>query len=242
MTDRAATPAGAFAAADQLHQDGFVLLRGAVPAPWREPLCAEFDAGVLANHQWPVPRGADWRHSLLDLSPTVQATCRLPEVLAAVGTLIGETFFLAQVEGREPLPGGGHQGLHRDLSSQRPGDTVLAIVYLDDYGPANGATRLVPASHRGGRELTEFDDATEAMQLTGEAGDILVFEADLVHAGSRNIAGARRRSLLMSFYAEPIYASHLKTAHLRNIRMAPSWFMPDSMRTAVTQPHSRPPQ
>ena len=224
MPEPAATPVEAFAAAAQLHLDGYTLLRGAIPMQWREPLRAEFDAGVKPNDQWPVPRGADWRHSLLDLSPTVQSVCRLPEVLAAVGELIGERFFLAQVEGREPLPGGGHQGLHRDLSSQRPGDTVLAIAFLDDYGPANGATRIVPASHRPGPEPFDFNDAGQATQLSGEAGDILVFEADLVHAGSRNVAGARRRSLLMSFFAEPLYASHLKTAHLRSIRMDAAWF------------------
>lgn len=226
MAEIAATPVPAFAAAGQLQHDGYTLLRRAIPAQWREPLRAEFDAGVKPNDQWPVPRGADWRHSLLDLSPTVQQTCRLPELLAAVGALIGETFFLAQVEGREPLPGGGQQGLHRDLSSERPGDTVLAIVFLDDYGPANGATRLVPASHRGGAAPANYDDATQAVQLSGQAGDLLVFDADLVHAGSLNVTGARRRSLLMSFFAAPLYPSHLMTAHLRSIRMAAAWFEP----------------
>lgn len=226
MAEFAATPVEAFAAADQLHRDGYVLLRGAIPAPWREALAAEFDAGVKANDQWPVPRGADWRHSLLDLAPTVQAACRLPELVAAVGALIGEKFFLAQVEGREPLPGGGHQGLHRDLSSQRPGDTVLAIVFLDDYGPANGATRLVPASHRSSAALTEYDDAAQAVQLSGLAGDILVFDADLVHAGSLNVTGARRRSLLMTFFAAPLHETHLKTAHLRSIRAGAVWYEP----------------
>lgn len=225
MADPAATPVGVFAAAEQLHRDGYVLLRGAIPAPWREALAAEFDAGVKPNHEWPVPRGADWRHSLLDLSPTVQAACRLPELLSAVGTLVGETFFLAQVEGREPLPGGGHQGLHRDLSSQRPGDTALAIVFLDDYGPANGATRVVPGSHRRGT-LADYDDATQSAQLSGQAGDALVFDADLVHAGSLNVAGARRRSLLLTFFAEPLYESHLETAQLRSIRMEAAWFSP----------------
>lgn len=225
MAEIAATPVEAFAAAEQLHRDGYVLLRGAIPAPWREVLAAEFDAGVKPNDQWPVPRGADWRHSLLDLSPTVQAACRLPELLSAVGALIGEKFFLGQVEGREPLPGGGHQGLHRDLSSQRPGDTVLAIMFLDDYGPANGATRLVPASHRSSAALTDYDDA-QAVQLSGQAGDALVFDADLVHAGSLNITGARRRSLLLSCFAAPLYEDHLKTAHLRSVRAEAAWYEP----------------
>lgn len=209
---------------EQIHRDGYALLRGAIPAQWLGELQREFDAGVKANDQWPVPRGADWRYSLLDLSPVVQSVCRLPGLLAAAGALIGERFFLAQVEGREPLAGGGHQGLHRDYSAQRPGDTVLAIAFLDDYGYENGATRVVPGSHR--QTHLDLNDSSQAMQISGNAGDILVFDADLVHAGSQNISGARRRSLLVSYFADPLYASHLETAQLRSIRMETSWFDP----------------
>lgn len=206
---------------DQLRQDGYVLLRGAIPAEWLDDLRDAFDAGVKPNDQWAVPRGPGWRHALLDLDPKVQAVCRLPALLAAAGTLIGERFFLAQVEGREPLAGGGHQGLHRDLSDQRPGDTVNALAFFDDFGPENGATRLIPGSHRPAQRGSSIDPAaeSEAVQLVGAAGDILVFDADLVHAGTVNPGGGRRRSLLIGYFAEPRYASHLATAHLRSVRM-----------------------
>lgn len=206
---------------EQLHRDGYVLLRQAIPPEWRDELRTVFDAGVKPSEQWPVPRGADWRHSLLDLDATVQAVCRLPQVLAAVGELIGERFFLSQVEGREPLAGGGYQLLHRDLSALRPGDTVNVLAYLDDYGPGNGATRIVPGSHRPGQGEPPFDfnDEAHAVPLAGSAGDLLVFDADLVHAGSLNATGRRRRSLLISYFAQPLYASHLETLALRNVRM-----------------------
>lgn len=228
MTERLAAAVGRHPDPQQLARDGHALLRGAIPGDWLDALRAQFDAGVLPNDQWPVPRGADWRHALLDHLPSVQAVCHLPDVLATAGALIRERFFLAQVEGREPMPGGGHQGLHRDFSAQRPGDTVLAIAFLDDYGPANGATRIVPGSHRpeAGEPAFDFNDVSRAVQLSGQAGDILVFEADLVHAGSLNQRGERRRSLLMSYFAEPLLDSHLKTAPLRNVRMDTAWFDP----------------
>jgi hypothetical protein len=206
---------------EQLHRDGYALLRQAIPADWLDALRATFDAGVKPSDQWPVPRGPGWRHSLLDLDPQVQAVCRLPVLLAAAGALIGERFFLAQVEGREPLAGGGYQSLHRDLSAQRPGDTVNALAFFDDYGPDNGATRLVPGSHRIGHDAppVEANDQSGAVQLSGRAGDILVFDANLVHAGSLNPSGARRRSLLIGYFAEPLHAAHLKTTGLRSIRM-----------------------
>ena len=206
---------------DQLRRDGYALLRRTIPAEWLEGLRDAFDAGVKPPDQWPVPRGPDWRHSMLDLDAKVQAVCRLPPLLAAVGALIGERFFLAQVEGREPLAGGGHQGMHRDLSAQRPGDTVNALAFFDDYGPDNGATRLVPGTHRPapGEPPFDLDDESRCLQLAGTAGDILVFDADLLHAGTINPTGARRRSILIGYFAEQRYASHLATAHLRNVRM-----------------------
>ena len=239
----------------KLQNDGCTVLSAAIPAPWLGELQQAFDDGVKPGSEWPVPRGADWRHALVDSSLVVQQVCRLPELLDAVGALIGARFFLSQVEGREPLPGGGHQALHRDLSAQRPGDTVLAIAFLDDYGPDNGATRIMPGSHRhdsidlnavqavGGksdsRAEPEASDAAQVstirrhgeqmLQISGHAGDILVFDADLVHAGSLNVTGARRRSLLISYFAEPLFASHLHSAALRSIRMETTWFEPPAL-------------
>lgn len=203
----------------QLHRDGYAILRRAIPSEWLEALRQTFEVGVTDH--WPVPRGRGWRHSLLDLDPKVQAVCRLPEVLAVVGELLGERFFLAQVEGREPMMGGGQQGLHRDGFGQRSGDTVSALAFLDDYGPHNGATRLVPGSHRTEPRgvLMDLNDASPAEQLTGTAGDILVFHAELVHAGSLNPTGAHRRSLLIGYFAETRRASHQATAALRGVRM-----------------------
>lgn len=206
---------------EQLHRDGYALLRRAIPAEWLDGLRDAFDAGVKPSDRWSVPRGPDWRHSMLDLDAKVQAVCRLPPLLAAVGALIGERFFLSQVEGREPLAGGGQQVLHRDLSAIRPGDTVNALAFFDDFGPENGATRVVPGSHRPAQieSPPNINDESRSVKLAGVAGDIFVFDADLLHAGSLNSTGARRRSILIGYFAEHRYAAHLETAQLRNIRM-----------------------
>ncbi|QRY77342.1 phytanoyl-CoA dioxygenase family protein [Pseudomonas sp. PDNC002] len=209
---------------EQLHGNGYALLRQAIAPALLDDLRAAFDANVLPSDQWPVPRGMDWRHAQLDRESSVQAVCRLPSLLAVAAELIGERFFLSQAEGREPLPGGGHQQLHRDLSARRPGDIVNALAFLDDFAPDNGATRLVPGSHRcaPGEPPFDFNDESRSEQLSGSAGDILVFDVDLVHAGSLNISGARRRSILISYRSEHLYAAHLETTHLRNIRMETS--------------------
>jgi ectoine hydroxylase-related dioxygenase (phytanoyl-CoA dioxygenase family) len=205
----------------QLHRDGYALLRGAIPGDWIEGLRDAFDAGVKPSGQWPVPRGPDWRHSMLDLDPRIHAVCRLPVLLQVVSALIGSRFFIAQVEGREPLPGGGHQDLHRDLSAQRPGDTVNAIAFFDDFDADNGATRLIPGTHRPalGETIVDPGEEQRAQYLSGCAGDIFVFDADLVHAGSLNRSGGRRRSILIGYFDEQLYDAHRQTAPLRGVRM-----------------------
>jgi hypothetical protein len=194
-----------------LDREGYLLLRGAVPEAWRDSLRDAFDAGVGTPDQWSAPRAAGWRHALVDLAPIVQRTCRLPALLAAGARLLGEPFFLCQVEGREPLRDNGHQPLHRDGLGQ---NAVAALIFLDPYGPDNGATRLTP------RHLDRGEpDEAMALVLAGEAGDILVFDADLLHGATRNVSGARRRSLLLSFKPERNRAEEDASRAIRNVRM-----------------------
>lgn len=197
--------------ATALHRDGYLLIRSAVPEAWRDDLCAAFDAGVGTRDQWAAPKSPDWRHALVDLHPLVQQACRLPLLLASVGQVLGGPFFLSQVEGREPLPGGGHQPLHRDGAGL---NGVAALIFLDAYGPDNGATRVVSRSLDRGEP-----DEDLSLTLTGDRGDILVFDADLLHGATCNHSGARRRSLLLGFALERDRAGNDACRAIRNVRM-----------------------
>jgi len=203
-------------AARALDADGYVVLRRAIPAELLEDLRARFEALFLPADQWPVPREAGTRHAMLDNDAAVRRICLSPPLLACVFHMLRQRFFLKGVQGRDPKPGGGHQGLHRDWPDDGKGPgMVVGLGFLDPYGAENGATRLIPGTHFDAGEMNDyahFPHHPREVVVAGEPGDVLLFHGRLVHSGLCNVSGAPRRTLQIC------WQSHATIASIREAR------------------------
>jgi len=101
-------------------------------------------------------------------------------------------------------PGSEPQLLHRDelvwvhLPKPHPEVQVASIIALEDFSAENGATRIVPGSHRwpDDRQPEEGEIAVAEMP----AGSAVVYLGSTIHGGGPNTtADRRRRGMHMSF-------------------------------------------
>lgn len=171
---------------------------GAMRAAWTEAMEVEPGAGPRGNNDGPGG---------LDKDPVFAPCLQHPEVMAAVAHVLDGDVVLLGFRGREPRAGSGQQGFHVDAAqSVEPDRQMLANAFwiLDDMDEANGATRVIPGSHRlrrvPGRDLLQpHARHPDSVTLKASAGDVIVFSAHLWHAGSKNLSGARRRIAMAHF-------------------------------------------
>ncbi|MEO7556894.1 MAG: phytanoyl-CoA dioxygenase family protein [Acidimicrobiales bacterium] len=114
---------------------------------------------------------------------------------AVVDHQLGPGVRLGSVSFRCPMPGFGSQSLHGDdLPIGHAGEcrAVTAIVALCDFTGSNGATAVVPGSHRRPdlqRDLKRLDLADREVLVTPVAGSALVFSSHLLLQAQWRIGG-----------------------------------------------------
>jgi ectoine hydroxylase-related dioxygenase (phytanoyl-CoA dioxygenase family) len=127
-----------------------------------------------------------------------------PLLLGALDHALGEHYQFSAPVALQIGPGEKAQVLHRDediYPLPRPHDPVVvnSMWALCDFSEANGATRLIPGSHRW--DADRRPDEREVMQAAMPAGSMLVYLGGLVHGGGANTTEVPRPGLLLEYVA-----------------------------------------
>jgi hypothetical protein len=189
-----------------LQRDGFVVLQAIVDPPAVVAMLTAAADLLREAGRDPTRKHGGTLHldDLRDLAAFAPAW-QSPRLWFAVASILGAGARVARVGYRAPRPGFGAQVLHPDWNEPiDPGreQVATAIVALVDFTRANGATRVIPGSHRLPRVAVP-DNPNIAFPrehiVTPRAGDAIVFSGHLRHSGTRNRSESRRDSLQISF-------------------------------------------
>jgi len=158
-----------------------------------------------AADRLPGDKPASGTRHLVDLAARSDAVAEIvasPTLTTIVSEILGGVPADPEVSLRSPQPGYGGQRLHADdlplTSSDEAPRVVTAIVALCDFTPLNGATRVVPGSHRRPdlqRVAGRLEHHADEITLCGPAGTAFIFSGHMLHSGTANRSAAGRPAL-----------------------------------------------
>jgi len=132
-----------------------------------------------------------------------------PSALTLVRAMIGWPALLSNISANITGPGGGEMVLHADqLYMPQPWSGVqgLNVTWcIDDFTADNGATRVVPGSHRLNRPPTGDERTADCVALEAPAGTMIAFEGRVWHRTGNNSTVDQRRAGIFAWYTPPIY-------------------------------------
>lgn len=192
--------------------DRVLALCAAQPRRYRARIQWERDhlAGDERRGMEPVIRKLE---PVSDLSPAFAALARHPGITGPVSALLGEAVELFEDKLNLKLPGGSTYPWHQDWNCCWRGHTdelITCFLHLDDADAVNGCLQVVPGSQRGKRlfpfrpgggfevDAASFDPAT-AVPVPLAAGEMIVFDAYLLHHSDRNRSRSPRRAIIYTY-------------------------------------------
>ena len=128
-------------------------------------------------------------------------------VLALCGRFLLPNFLLTASQAICIRPGEKAQAFHHDdpfytVPRPRPMISFSTIAAVDAFTEENGATEVIPGSHRWGEDWRERVASARPVKLTMPAGALVLFSGTTVHRGGEN-RSASQRLAFSNQYCQP---------------------------------------
>jgi ectoine hydroxylase-related dioxygenase (phytanoyl-CoA dioxygenase family) len=195
---------------DRLARDGYTIVEDAFPIAFADALLAD-----LARLEVEIGEGPGKNlfegfatvriYNLLARGKIYEEIPVHDTVLALVEGAIGKGALISSLSSIAIGPGEHAQPIHADdqlIPLPKPHVSIIcnSMWALTDFTEDNGATRIVPGSHRL-PSSPELGRDYETRAATMRRGSILVFDGSVWHGGGANRTGARRVGIAMNYCA-----------------------------------------
>ena len=154
--------------------------------------------------------------NLIEKGAVFRGIAEEPGMLAVFEPVLGHDFVLSSIAGSVLHPGAPRQEPHADYPYWDLYDParwplgfntsfhiqVTTMVMLDEFTAENGATAILPGSHKrcAWPDAEEFE--RDHVQATGPAGSLFMFTAPIWHAGCANRSEGPRTALLSTYHCK----------------------------------------
>ncbi len=148
--------------------------------------------------------------NVLSRDPVFSDLVEHPGGLRLIRSVLGWPALLGNISANITGPGGGEMVLHADqifVPTPWPTDPQGANIAwcVDDFREDNGATRIVPGSHKWHRPPEPHEAQIETVALEAPAGSMICFESRLWHKTGNNRTADETRAGIFAWYTKPIY-------------------------------------
>ncbi|MFW6093215.1 MAG: phytanoyl-CoA dioxygenase family protein [Pseudomonadota bacterium] len=133
-----------------------------------------------------------------------------PLALRLVRDTTGWPALLSNISGNITTPGSAPGVLHADQVfvpepwPERP-QGINVTWCIDDFTASNGATEVVPGSHRWNRNPTAAEQGLRATPVEAPAGSLFAFDSRVWHRTGANTSAGLCRAAVFPFYTTPVY-------------------------------------
>ncbi len=216
INKRVAADSDIDAAMESLRTLGYAIVQGGYAAEELSGFSQSFDAARRAAHG---AAGGTEALARIDEHNTIRTPfaydknlltlARNPAISEICERLIGSYHVLSQQNGviNPPAKTYNQGAWHRDLPYQhvvfsRP-MAINALFCLDAFTAENGATLVLPATHKQEEFPSDRFVEASAVQVCAPAGSYIVLDCMLFHSGAPNRSGTERRAV-NQVYTSPI--------------------------------------
>ncbi len=194
----------------EIEETGYTILERVIAPEHADRLHEDLER--LADALRVVPADNDFEgrrtvriYNLLVHGPLYEAIPVDPRVLPVVEGVLDPGCLISSLSSICIGPGETAQMIHADdqlIPLDKPHRAIVCNTMwaLTDFSEDNGATRIVPGSHRADRspDVTRSYDSVPARM---QKGDVLVWHGSLWHGGGANRTGAPRFGIAMNYCA-----------------------------------------